>query len=291
VRIITPTSNIIGIVSPNNWLNNRFVKQQIKSKKYLGNDIINQLIEQCVENPIPEILQKVYFSIENEKKVLDDFVKSMGTEGYHPFGKVITRRDGLIAGYLYMNSLQKGCVSFRIDRSRIFDNELKKIMDLLAEHKVSHNDISNRPSWDISWIINYAKYLDEHVKASTLTMLVGIDPIKIRCFGSNMIMDSLDTPVDSIELSIASEHGSFVKATLAIGSSWRCGSFPAKLKTFNMQYEGLDRLFICNVSVADLLTVKRYIKRNKWENVTKADMVVLDEDIEAILRVVRAGEY
>jgi len=57
-----------------------------------------------------------------------------------------------------------------------------------------------------------------------------------------------------------------------------------------MQYEGLDRLFICNVSVADLLTVKRYIKRNKWENVTKADMVALDADIEAILRVVRVGE-
>ena len=288
MRIITPTNNIIGIISPNNWINNRFVKQQIKSKKYLGNDIINQLIEQCLENPIPEVLQKVYFSIENEKRILDDFVKSMGTEGYHPFGKVITRRDGLIAGYLYRNALQKGCVSIWIDRSRIFDNELKKIMDLLAEQKVSHNDLSFRPFWDISWINNYAKYLDEHVKASTLTMLVGIDPIKIRYLGSNMIADSLDTPIDSIELSVASEHGSFVKATLALGRDCK---FPNSSTIFNVQYEGLDRLFICNISVADLLTVKRYIKRNKWEKVTKADMVALDEDIKAILRVVGVEIY
>jgi len=288
VRIITPTNNIIGIISPNNWINNRFVKQQIKSKKYLGNDIINQLIEQCLENPIPEVLQKVYFSIENEKRILDDFVKSMGTEGYHPFGKVITRRDGLIAGYLYRNALQKGCVSIWIDRSRIFDNELKKIMDLLAEQKVSHNDLSFRPFWDISWINNYAKYLDEHVKASTLTMLVGIDPIKMRYLGSNMIADSLGTPIDSIELSVASEHGSFVKATLVLGSDCK---FLNSSTIFNVQYEGLDRLFICNISVADLLAVKRYIKRNKWEKVTKADMVALDEDIKAILRVVGVEIY
>jgi len=47
MRIITPTSNIIGIISPSNWLNNRFIKLKIKSKKYLRNDIINMQYVYC----------------------------------------------------------------------------------------------------------------------------------------------------------------------------------------------------------------------------------------------------
>jgi len=278
VRIITPTSNIIGIISPVDWLNTQFIRQKFKSKEDLGNDVIKQLIEQCLDNPANKVLQRIYYYIENEQSMLDDFIKSTERYNYHPFGKVMKQRVNSIVGYLYTESIQKGCESIRLCKSIYFDEVLKQISGLLEPNNVKPVARIFRPYWNISWINNYIKYLDNNVKKHTLTILIGVDPI---------IVDNTRVPIDDIELIIASESSYLVKAILDLGMLFRP---PFCTPIINMHHEGLDGLFMCNISVADLLIVKRYLVNQDYARGKEKNKATLG-DINAILQVVGKEYY
>jgi len=57
-----------------------------------------------------------------------------------------------------------------------------------------------------------------------------------------------------------------------------------------MHHEGLDGLFMCNISVADLLIVKRYLVNQDYARGKEKNKATLG-DINAILQVVGKEYY